>query len=471
MDLFKVNIYQFYKCVDWKSISCSGPCVVYNINKDIIFSHQAFLAEGFDCVDISIDNNKSLVFVKIDSKFIDQFKKSSLEQWRRFNQINMIRSIEQKTNLLKTDIYNLLQVNQYMNIEEFKESITKSLQQLLSYINCHEINLYLVKGDNLFLFSNIGVNTKKVILLNDLSKNETISCMSCLPYFINENGTQSLSLPIIDSKVSGVISFNQIEGNDLSDEMVGQLIDYTNTVGIVLQQGFQQIKLNKEIKYNNFLSNYISKFLVTEIKNQGTQNRFKPIKKNVVSLFADIRSFTSISERLSSQVLIDLLNIYFDEVTSVIESHHGTVDKLVGDMIMVKWNIPHDVENSKVHAVLAAIGMQKKMITKVVPHWKDAGIQMIGIGIGIDFGPAYVGNIGSKDFTNYTAFGDSVENAATLESIARPGQILITDSYYQTIKNEVPRPIKSLKGISLKGKGDDNKIQVFKPLEYPDYTS
>ena len=138
---------------------------------------------------------------------------------------------------------------------------------------------------------------------------------------------------------------------------------------------------------------------------------------------------------------------------------------------MVKWNIPHDVENSKVHAVLAAIGMQKKMITKVVPHWKDAGIPMIGIGIGIDFGTAYVGNIGSKDFNNYTAFGDSVENAAKLESIARPGQILITDSYYQTIKNEVPRPIKSIKGISLKGKGENNKMQVFKPLDYPDYTS
>ena len=86
-----------------------------------------------------------------------------------------------------------------------------------------------------------------------------------------------------------------------------------------------------------------------------------------MSLFADIRSFTSISETLDPKVLVKLLNIYFDEVTSVIEEHFGTVDKLVGDMIMVKWNIPHDVPDAMVHAVKAGLAMQKKMITKVVP--------------------------------------------------------------------------------------------------------
>ncbi len=471
MDLFNVNIYQFYKCLGFKAISLESPCIVYSVNRDVIYSHQSFLAEGFDCIDIFIDNDKLLLSVRIDNKYLSQFKMIVLEQWSRFNQFNITRGTDKITHLLKTDIYNLLPVDQFLNIEDLKQSISDNLKKLYSYINCKEINLYLINDDKLFLFTNVGVTKRKVVSLQDLSLNETICYMSCLPYCVKENGMQSLSLPINDSTMLGVISFNQIEASYLTDEVTGQLIDYINTIGIVLQQGFKQLRLNKEIKYKNFLSNYISRFLVSEIKNQGTQNRFEPIKKNVVSLFADIRSFTSISERLGPKVLIELLNIYFDEVTSVIESHQGTVDKLVGDMIMVKWNIPHDVENSQVHAVLAAIGMQKKMITKVVPHWKNAGIPMIGIGIGIDFGPAYVGNVGSKDFNNYTAFGDSVENAATLESIARPGQILITDSYYQSIKSEVPKPVKSIKGISLKGKGDNNIIQVFKPLDYPDYTS
>ena len=96
---------------------------------------------------------------------------------------------------------------------------------------------------------------------------------------------------------------------------------------------------------------------------------------------------------------------------------------------------------------------------------------MVGIGIGVDCGHAYVGNVGSSSFINYTAYGDSVQIAAQLEALARPGQVLITDQYFKKVSGKIPKPYKQLRGVSLKGMGPKNVIQVLKGLDYPDYTS
>ena len=106
---------------------------------------------------------------------------------------------------------------------------------------------------------------------------------------------------------------------------------------------------------------------------------------------------------------------------------------------------------------------------KVVPHWKDAGVPMVGIGIGIDCGLCYVGNVGSSSLS-LQLMGTRFR-WLSVGNLARPGQVLITDQYYKKVAGKVPKPYKQLKNILLKGLGPNSSIHVLKGLDYPDYTS
>lgn len=141
-------------------------------------------------------------------------------------------------------------------------------------------------------------------------------------------------------------------------------------------------------------------------------------KKDMTVLFSDIRSFTSISENLSTQELKLLLNLYFTPITRVIFSHQGTVDKFVGDMVMAFWNAPLDDKDHAHHAILAAKEMLETT-RKLKRKFISRNLPPIYIGIGINTGEMNVGDMGSDTRRNYTVLGDSVNLGARLESLTK----------------------------------------------------
>jgi adenylate cyclase len=143
-------------------------------------------------------------------------------------------------------------------------------------------------------------------------------------------------------------------------------------------------------------------------------------------LFADIRGFTTIAECETPQQTVSMLNAFFSAMANVIFRNEGNLDKFIGDCVMAVWGSPTSHPDDGARALRAAMEMQKEV--EVLNSSRGlAGLRPISIGIGVNTGQAVVGYMGSKDRHEYTAIGDSVNTAARLCSIAKPGEVLATE--------------------------------------------
>mgnify|MGYP000494617719 CR=1 FL=1 len=167
--------------------------------------------------------------------------------------------------------------------------------------------------------------------------------------------------------------------------------------------------------------------------------------KDVTVLFADIRGFTSMSEKIEPNEVVNLLNKYFTEMIDIIFKYNGTLDKIVGDELMVVFGAPIEIENAPDLAIQTAMEMQKQLI-----KFNKTSNQPIEIGIGINSGNVISGNIGSEIRSDYTVIGDNVNLAARLCSFARARKIIISENTFNKLKNNFQ--LEKLAPFSVKGK-------------------
>lgn len=180
---------------------------------------------------------------------------------------------------------------------------------------------------------------------------------------------------------------------------------------------------------------YVSQQVLDSVIHSGKEPSIRGDRRKITALFADIRGFTTLSESHSPEVVVEILNQYFDKMVDIIFKHHGTLDKFIGDGLMVIFGAPVDDQYQEQHAVLAALEMQLEL-GQLRGQWlKDHGIDL-KIGIGINSGSAIVGNIGSSKRMEYTAIGDTVNLAARLESATKDVgvDILISDYTYLAVR-------------------------------------
>ncbi|MDR0747477.1 MAG: adenylate/guanylate cyclase domain-containing protein [Helicobacteraceae bacterium] len=177
---------------------------------------------------------------------------------------------------------------------------------------------------------------------------------------------------------------------------------------------FWQEERQKLILRNAF-SRYVSPEIVKRIaKLRG--DLFAGEERELSILFTDIRGFTTLSEKLSPQQVVNLLNRYFTPMTAIVRERGGTMDKFIGDALMAFWNAPIDAPEHPLRAVSAALAMQEKLLTLNKELQAEFGLSL-KIGAGIHTGPAYVGNMGSAELVNYTIIGDNVNLASRLEGL------------------------------------------------------
>src|SRR3989338_6495434 len=156
----------------------------------------------------------------------------------------------------------------------------------------------------------------------------------------------------------------------------------------------------------------------------------------VAGAFTDICGFTSMSEKLPPEIVVQMLNEYFTEMTKIIFENEGTLDKFIGDAIMAVFGTPIFTPYSARNAVKAGIDMLKKLV-EIQKKWDSEGKPYFRIRCGINTGEVVAGNIGSPDRMDYTVIGDNVNLASRLESNAKPMTVLISDSTYFKIKDLV----------------------------------
>ncbi len=184
-------------------------------------------------------------------------------------------------------------------------------------------------------------------------------------------------------------------------------------------------RIADEIRIRSDLGRYLSAPLVDRIVDQKQDMHLGGDRCEITVLFADVVGFTPLAETHSAEEIVALLNELFTILTEIVFRHDGTVDKFIGDSVMAFWGAPNPDEDHAELALRAAEDMQRWLDIGNEGWKKKYGIE-IQLAIGVNTGEAVVGNFGSKDRMEYTSIGDCVNVAARLETMARPGQILLT---------------------------------------------
>ncbi|HET7812990.1 MAG TPA: adenylate/guanylate cyclase domain-containing protein [Candidatus Baltobacteraceae bacterium] len=165
--------------------------------------------------------------------------------------------------------------------------------------------------------------------------------------------------------------------------------------------------------------------------------------------YSDIRGFTAMSERMSAEAVYDQLNEYFEAMCDVIFQYGGYVDKFIGDCIMAVFSAPNQTPDDARKAVEAALD-QQAVIEHLAQRWQEQGKPPLSVGMGINTGYVVMGNLGSQKRMNYTVIGDDVNVAARLYNVAKGGQIIISESTYDEVKDFFI--FRELEPVSVKGK-------------------
>ncbi|NES72961.1 MAG: GAF domain-containing protein, partial [Okeania sp. SIO2D1] len=212
----------------------------------------------------------------------------------------------------------------------------------------------------------------------------------------------------------------------------------------------------KEERIKSNLERYVTSQVVQAILEVKGDVSLEPSKRHVSILFSDIRNFTSTCEKLAPEALVSYLNEYFTQMVDVIFYHQGTVNKLVGDMIVALFGAPSIIVDTEQKAIATAIDMQKRIDSIPIPWIREN----FPTGIGISSGTVVVGNIGSPKHMDYTAIGDEVNIASRLQSMAQGGQILVSRGVYDLTKD-----IYDFHKFGLvKVKGKQKAVEVFEVL-------
>jgi len=180
-------------------------------------------------------------------------------------------------------------------------------------------------------------------------------------------------------------------------------------------------------------------------------------RRELSLLFVDIRGFTAMSESMAAEDVLKVIQEYLNEMSSLILKWDGTIDKYVGDEIVALWNAPTDQPKHALWAVRCAYDLIDRA-PALQAHLAAKGLPAISWGIGVNTGPAVVGNMGSKDRLQYTALGDTVNTAARFCSVAPAFTLLIGEATLDACRDYIA--VDQVPGLQLKGKSAD-KFRIY----------
>jgi len=233
----------------------------------------------------------------------------------------------------------------------------------------------------------------------------------------------------------------------------------------------KEMKLDSEVKINSNLievdkisnsvenmkkglrsfKKYVPSDLVLQLIKLQKEAVIEGERKELTLLFTDIAGFTTISERLSPEQLVENLGVYFSGMSSVILKNHGTIDKYIGDAIMAFWGAPNYFSDHPKKACLSALQCQA-FLNEVAKEWFPLGKPIFETRFGLHTGEVIVGNMGYEERMNYTVLGDGVNLASRLESLNKyyGTNIMLSEETFNHVKNDLLA--RKLDVVAVKGK-------------------
>jgi adenylate cyclase len=261
-----------------------------------------------------------------------------------------------------------------------------------------------------------------------------------------------------DQKVLGILYVDNLTAtHSFADEDLEFLIAFGGLTAVAIENSQLSERIRREALVRSNFERYFSPNIASVIAEQQDAGKLPSQKQPVVIFFSDIRGFTPMSENMSPDDIATLLTEYFTEMVEIVFEHSGTLDKFMGDAIMALWGAPIVHADDADRAMQCALD-QLDILEKMNAKWKEQGRPPVAIGIGINFGEVFAGNIGSDRRLEYTVIGDAVNTASRLCSSAGLNEILISEPFYKALKN--PPKVEALEPIQVKGKA--KKVPVYR---------
>jgi adenylate cyclase len=275
---------------------------------------------------------------------------------------------------------------------------------------------------------------------------QSVRSAMCSP--LMASGDRILGLLYVDSVTAA---------NSFSDEDLQFLVAFSGLVAIGIRNSRYAEQVRREALVRSNFERYFAPNIAAEIAQQDTVVPLGGERRPITILFSDIRGFTSMAESMGPDAIAQLLTEYFSEMVEIIFEHGGTLDKFVGDAVMALWGAPIAHADDPDRALRAAMAMQRG-VSRLNEQWALAGRPEIGVGIGINYGEVFAGNIGSHRRLEYTVIGDAVNVANRLCAEAGPGEILVSEALCQVVKDHAD--YEYLPAMALRGR--TRSVQVYR---------
>lgn len=230
----------------------------------------------------------------------------------------------------------------------------------------------------------------------------------------------------------------------------------------ISEQNVELEKLNTQIK-EQVLVRYLPPDLINDIFEGKISMDTKPHSQQITVLFSDLSGFTEMSEEQGAEVVAEFLNDYLTIMNETIFANKGTIDKFIGDAIMVIFGAPVEMsEQEQVeNAAQCAIAMQRGMVL-VNQKWKTKGLNPVSMRIGMHQGKAVVGNFGSPQRVDYTAIGPAVNLAARVETACEPGSVFVSKEFRANLHDDTPADLAG----EFELKGIEGKTSLYKLVDW-----
>jgi adenylate cyclase len=238
------------------------------------------------------------------------------------------------------------------------------------------------------------------------------------------------------------------------------LVAFSAIAAVALEHSAFAQRIKQEAIIRSNFERYFAPAVAARIAREPGAVQLGGDRRTVVVLFSDIRGFTPLSERMRPEDTASLLSEYFTAMVDCVFRHGGMLDKFIGDAVMAQWGAPIEEPDDADRAVHAAADMMRELAS-LNAKWRATGRPELQVGIGLDRGEVFAGNIGSERRLEFTVIGDAVNRAAGLCAAAAGGKILLTEAVRMSLR-EAPG-LAEHAPVSIKGNGQPVSVHRLLP--------
>lgn len=352
----------------------------------------------------------------------------------------------------------ILKMSELEDAEETgQQSYVVPLVLLRQVLGLETVRLYLLEGERRDSWRQEAVIGNDEITCDDSFLREVIDSGEMITTRGEEHGGAHVYIPLKTVRTPmGILYIAGPPDFQATDNDLRLLLSYATQTAYFLESRELAEQMKEEEKVRTNLARYLSPQIVEQVIQNKVEVNLGGDRRIVTALFSDIRQFTTLSETMPPDRLVAILNEYFNEMAHIIFQYQGSLDKYIGDALIAVFGSLIELENPARNAVQCAVEMMKLMPI-LNRKWEEKydGFRM-DVGIGINTGDVFLGNIGSMERMEFTVIGDAVNVASRFSDRAAPGQILLTQSSAELFGD--PDTLNELDTMTVKGKTEGLRV-------------